>query len=190
MTNNKVKTASISDAAVEKSTGKKWNEWFAIIDKEGSTSRSHKEIVTFLKEHYSLSPWYQQMITVGYEQVRGKRKIHEMPDGFQISKTRTFPWGTSELRDTWLNEKMRRKWLEDSNIQITNTKGESSLRFIRGGDSSRYEVRFYPLEGTRTRLTVQQNKIPDARTAGEMKKYWERQLQNLFEYLQKEYPRL
>jgi hypothetical protein len=188
MPENKAKSASISNDAVAKSTGKEWDEWFAIIDEAGGISKSHKEIVAFFKEHFFLSPWYQQMITVSYEQARGKRKVHEMPDGFQISKTRTFPWGISELRECWLNERMRRKWLRDSALEVTGTLEKRSIRFIRPGDACRYEVSFYPLDVNKTRLTVQQNRIANARLAEDMKEYWNHQLRNLSDYLENEYP--
>jgi hypothetical protein len=188
MPDNKAKSVSISNEAVAKSTGKEWNEWFVIIDKAGGKSKSHKEIVAFLREHFSLSPWYQQMITVIYEQARRKRKPHEMPDGFQISKTRTFPWGISELRECWLNERMRKKWLQDSAIEVTGTLEKRLIRFIRPVDDCRYEVRFYPLDVNKTRLTVQQNRIADASLAENMKDYWKKQLRNLLDYLENEYP--
>jgi hypothetical protein len=188
MPENKAKSVSVSNDAVAKSTGKEWDEWFSIIDKAGGKSKSHKEIVAFLREHFSLSPWYQQMITVSFEQARGKRKVHQTRDGFQISKTKTFPWGISELRECWLNEQMRRKWLQNSAIEVTGTLEKRSIRFIRPGDACRYEVSFLPLEVNKTRLTVQQNRIADAGQAEDMKEYWHNQLRNLLNYLENKYP--
>ena len=83
------KTNMISDEAVIKATGKSWHAWFNQIDLQDGIRKSHQEIVALLKEESEIDPWWQQMITVEYEKARGLRKQHEMPDGFQISKSKT-----------------------------------------------------------------------------------------------------
>src|SRR5262247_3618814 len=75
----------MSDAAVKAKTGKTWKEWFAILDKAGARKLSHKEIVSYLSNEQGVGPWWQQMVTVTYEQQTGKRGEHEKPDGYEIS---------------------------------------------------------------------------------------------------------
>ena len=66
-------TTRMSDAAVQASTGKIWKEWFAILDKAGARKMDHKQIVAYLVKHHKVGPWWQQMVTVIYEQARGLR---------------------------------------------------------------------------------------------------------------------
>lgn len=60
---------------------KKWNQWFAILDKAGAKKMTHQEIVKFLNSQHDVGPWWQQMVTVTYEQARGLREKHEKPGG-------------------------------------------------------------------------------------------------------------
>lgn len=58
----------ISSGAVKKTTGKTWDDWLAILDKEGAKTMAHKDIVQLLREKkYIKSVWWCQMVTVGYE---------------------------------------------------------------------------------------------------------------------------
>jgi hypothetical protein len=67
---------SISSEAVKAKTGKDWPEWFAILDAADAQKMSHKEIVALLAEKYQVGSWWQQMVTVTYEQGRGLRDRH------------------------------------------------------------------------------------------------------------------
>jgi len=80
---------AISDEAVTEKTGKSWDEWFDILDTAGAQLMTHKQIVAYLVEKHGNSSWWQQMVTVTYEQARGLRRKHEMPSGYQISRSRT-----------------------------------------------------------------------------------------------------
>jgi hypothetical protein len=88
-TTTKTQGPSMSDEAVKAKTGKNWNEWFTILDKAGAKEMSHQEIVKFLNSKHEVGPWWQQTVTVTYEQARGLREKHEKPGGYQISVSRT-----------------------------------------------------------------------------------------------------
>ncbi len=73
--------AGVGDEAVKERTGKSWRQWYTILDRAGARELDHKGIVAYLVRKYgeSISPWWQQQITVAYEQARGFRKVHETP---------------------------------------------------------------------------------------------------------------
>ena len=81
-----MKNTQVSNAAVVKATGKDWAHWFGLIDSHDGKNKDHKGIVAVLSQYTDLDGWWQQMVTVEYENARGKRKVHETPDGFQIGK--------------------------------------------------------------------------------------------------------
>src|SRR5262249_13986392 len=85
----KKKSAPISSEAVAKATGKSWDQWHAILDAAGAADMTHQEIVAVLRDEHGVGPWWQQMVTVGYEQARGKRVRHQRPDGFSINRSKT-----------------------------------------------------------------------------------------------------
>src|SRR6185312_7829975 len=83
------KSPKMSDDAVKSKTGKAWKEWFAILDKAGAKKMTHQEIVKYLNSEQGVGPWWQQMVTVTYEQHIGRRGEHQKPDGYEISVSRT-----------------------------------------------------------------------------------------------------
>src|SRR5512134_2277217 len=79
----------MSDEAVRAKTGRIWPEWFAILDAAGAQQMTHQQIVAYLHNEHGVGPWWQQMVTVTYEQARGMRAKHQMPDGYQVSVSKT-----------------------------------------------------------------------------------------------------
>src|SRR5690242_8170867 len=105
---------TMSDAAVAKATGKTWKEWFALLDKAGARTMTHKQIVAILTSRHRVGPWWQQMVTVEYERSRGLRKVHEKADGmFSISRSKTVPVPIATLFNAWSEPRARIKWLKD-----------------------------------------------------------------------------
>src|SRR5262245_23611484 len=104
-------TTGISSEAVKAKTGKTWAEWIALLDKAGAKTMSHKEIVAVLNDKYKVGGWWQQMVTVGYEQARHGRKKGQMADGYQISANKTVNVPLAALYKHWDDPRARAKWL-------------------------------------------------------------------------------
>ena len=170
---------TISDKSVQENTGKVWAEWFKIIDRNGGPELSHKEIVTFLKSNYQLRPWWQQMVTVTYEQQSGRREKHQKSDGFQISKSKTFNQPLTILRDAWTRTELRRQWLPHTLENIPIRRQSKSLRMNWIDGKTTVEIQFYPKGEIKTQLTIQHSKIASLKKAEQLKKYWQQQLDKL-----------
>jgi len=175
----------ISDAAVAAKTGKTWKEWFAILDEAGAKKMSHKQIVARLSERHAVGPWWQQMIAVTYEQQRGLRKLHEKPEGFQISASKTIGVPASMLYAAWTDARMRRRWLGSAPFKITTATSDKSLRIRWGENAERLDVSFYAKGDSKTQVTIQHGRLPDSRKAGQMKRFWKEQLEALQALLEK-----
>ena len=67
----------VSDATVQAKTGKTWQEWFAVLDATGARAMDHKTIAAYLYQQLRLPGWWAQMVTVAYEQARGRRQKHQ-----------------------------------------------------------------------------------------------------------------
>jgi hypothetical protein len=119
----------ISNGPVKAKTGKTWKEWFTVLDADGCEGMSHKEIVAVLQEKYRIDDWWQQSVTVAYEQVHGQRLPNQRPDGFQISKSKTIPSGMDAVFNAWSDPKIRSQWLEDPAISRVSS-------FLRSDRSS------------------------------------------------------
>src|SRR5918996_1374602 len=86
----RVAEPGVSDAAVQRATGKSWDEWFALLDAWHGTTHNHAEIARHGGETYGIDGWWAQSVTVGYERARGMRAFHERPDGFSGNASKTF----------------------------------------------------------------------------------------------------
>jgi uncharacterized protein YndB with AHSA1/START domain len=163
--------AGVADEAVKVATGKSWREWFAILDRAGAERMTHKQIVAYVSKRHDVGPWWQQMVTVGYEQAREMRQKHEMPDGFQISRSLTINAPVGRLYDAWNDSETRESWLRADEILIRKATRDRSLR-ITWTNRTNVEVMFYPKSERRTQVTVQHSKLPNAAIGEKMKKYW------------------
>ena len=161
----------MSDAAVKAKTGKAWPEWFKILDKAGGKKMSHQEIVAVLSQQHSVGPWWQQMVTVTYEQARGLRAKHQTPAGYQISVSRTVAASISKVYKAWHDGKTRKLWLPAS-ITIRKATANKSMRITWTDGKTNVEVGFYPKGTGKSQVAVQHNKLPDAKAAARMKTYW------------------
>lgn len=105
----------ISADAVAKATGRDWDEWLDFLDALGAQQMTHKQIVCLVAADGGLSSgWWQQMVTVGYEQAKGLRKVGQTADaGYQIGVQKTIPipqhlaWELLVVgpgREVWLGE--------------------------------------------------------------------------------------
>ncbi|MCZ7557420.1 MAG: hypothetical protein M5R41_13555 [Bacteroidia bacterium] len=151
-------------------TGRRWAEWFELLDTEGAAQLSHNKIVALLKNGTSLSAWWQQMVTVSYEQARGLRDKHEKADGYSISVTKTLTADLSYVYAHWKNGRQRMYWLTEK-FKITTARENASLRIL-WNDGSRVIVDFAVTANGRCRVSVQHEKLPDRVSAERMKVYW------------------
>lgn len=91
----------ISARSVQEATGRDWTGWFEVLDAAGASSWSHRDIAAWLgREHgAAVSPWWQQSVTVAYEQARGLRAVGQTSRGFQVAVQRTLPAAVERVWD-------------------------------------------------------------------------------------------
>ena len=176
-------SSRISDDAVRKRTGKPWAEWFAILDQAGAKKRGHKEIVAILDE-YDIGGWWQQMVTVAYEQDRGLRDQHQKAEGYEISSSKTVAVPVGKLFAAWDDAKLRGKWLKEK-VTIRKAAKNKSLRITWPDGNTSVSVNFYAKEAGKSQLAVQHGKLADARDAQRRKKFWADALERLKAFLEK-----
>lgn len=173
----------ISDSAVKDKTGKNWNEWFAILDAAGAQAMTHKQIVAYLVKEYEIGGWWQQMVTVSYEQARGLRQKHEKPSGYQISRSRTIAAPVERVYAAWLDSVQRNRWLGDSEFSIRKATPNKSMRITWVDGETNLDVSFTSKYPDKTQITVQHDKLPSPEQAEQMKVYWADALETLEKYL-------
>lgn len=152
------------------------------MDDKDSTSKSHKEIASWLSENYDISGWWCQMITVQYERERGMRKVHEKADGFEAGKSKTYHFPIQNIYEAWINPDLRKQWLETHEFEIRTSTEYKSIR-ITWPDETNVAIYFYPKGDEKTQISVQHNKLENQEDVTKRKAYWHAQLLKLNKFL-------
>jgi hypothetical protein len=95
-------TKPMNIAAIEKATGKSWEEWLAFFKDIGAKELNHHEIS--LKVFETGTPgWWAQSVTVAYEQHIGRRVPGQRSDGkYEVSVTKTLSGTLDDAFAWWL----------------------------------------------------------------------------------------
>jgi hypothetical protein len=175
----------MSDDSVKAATGRAWKEWFAILDKTGAKKMAHSDISKHLHEKCKVGPWWCQMVAVEYERERGLRQMFQKCDGeFAASGNRTLPVPVPTLYAAWVDEKRRKQWLGEADMEISTKTENKSLRAAWDGNRSRISVNFYPKGAEKTQVSVDHMKLASAKESAKMKSYWFEALNRLQNLLQ------
>ena len=184
----KAKTATtprMSDEAVQAKTGKTWKEWFVILDQAGAKKMTHQEIVKYLNLKQGVGPWWQQMVTVTYEQARGLREVHQKPGGYEISVSRTINAPIGKVYYAFANDKARNAWLPEEGLAVRKATPNESMRVTWNDVKTSLEISFVSRGEDKSQVVVQHSKLPNAKAASTMKTYWAKALDRLRDSLEK-----
>lgn len=174
-----------SDARLREHTGRGWRQWLRVLDAWGAKERKHREIAAHLTDDHGVPGWWAQTIAVGYERARGLRAKHQTLGGsFQVSVSKTFPVGVGTVFRAFAEAPQRNRWLERGTIKVRISRKDKDVRFDFRDGTSRVVAWFDPKARERTTVTVQHEKLPDARAVEEMRAMWRDHLERLAEVLQ------
>ena len=144
---------------------------------------NHQQIVAVLGSKHRVKPWWRQMVTVAYEQARGMRRVHERPDGYSISRSKTVPVPIAKLYRAWTEPKSRERWLGNSKFTIRKATVNRSIRMLWNDGKTTVESMFYPKGAGKSQVTVQHNRLASANHGEKMKKYWGERLERMVKSL-------
>ncbi len=175
---------AIGDDAVQAATGKPWAEWFGILDAAGAAEMSHQAIVAYLSQEQQVGGWWQQMVTNTYEQRIGRRSKHEMPDGFQVSVSKTVAVPVERLFAAWENAEARADWLAAPDFEVTKMTPTRSVQGRWGDGKAPVSANFTAKGDAKSQVSLQLSKLPDAGAAEQVKTLWNEALERLKEILE------
>jgi hypothetical protein len=144
---------------------------------------NHKEIVAFLAERYSLGSWWQQMVTVAYEQARGLRARYENTQGYEVSASKTIQVPLERLFMAWEDEQQRKAWLPDPEFSVRKATAGKSMRITWVDGKTNVDVGFFSKGEGRSMVAVSHSKLADVQSVARQKTYWGAALERLETYL-------
>ena len=174
----------VSNAAAKKRTGRDWAEWCALLDKEGAEKLSHREIARLIHEKYHGGDWWSQMITVGYERLRGRREVNQRTGGFAVSASKTIAATAADAFAAWTNARRRARWLAGVKLTVRTTTAPTSIH-LACDEGSAIEVRIKAKGRARCLVAVDHTGLADARQVAERRTCWTEMLAGLKQYLER-----
>lgn len=176
--------SGISSAAVRKATSKTWAQWLALLDQAGAKKLPHQDIALLLHQKHRVSDWWCQMVTVGYEQARGRRVKHQKVDGFEVSVSKTMVAPVDRAYAAWKEAGLREQWLPRTPLTIRKATPHKSIRIL-WPDATRLSVNFWPKGPLKCSVVPQHGKLATPEAAETMKAYWADKLEALRAFLEK-----
>jgi uncharacterized protein YndB with AHSA1/START domain len=163
-------------AGMRRATGRERGEWFAVLDQWGAAGRPYREIADWLVAEHELSKWWAQKLIVEYEEARGLRDPGIRRDGtFEVGASKTVAVPVARLTAAFVDAKLRGRWLPGVEIP----RAASPLRFDWKDGASRVVVTFAGSGVAKSQVSVLHQRLPDAKSAAEMKSFWRERLSTL-----------
>ena len=164
--------AGMSDAVVKEKTGCQWGPWVKALDHHGAAELPHREIVDLVQKKYKVGDWWAQMVTVGYERIKGLRARGQRRDGsYEATKSRTFNVPVDDLHRAFANATIRKRWLAEPGVRVRTSRPPRSIRlgFV---DGTIVAAGFTPKGGAKSMVALSHAKLPTREAAEKVKQYW------------------
>jgi hypothetical protein len=162
--------AGMSDASLKEATGCNWERWVRTLDRAGAASKSHGEIAK-LVAFFGTPSWWTQMVTVGYERIRGMREKGQLRDGaYQATKSRTFDVDVTQVYDAFASASTRKRWL-GNDVAVKSATPPKRMR-LSWPDGTSVVVGFLAKGPAKSVAAVQHDKLPTRAAADAAKRAW------------------
>jgi hypothetical protein len=175
--------AGMSDEVVKEKTGCTWERWVFALDRHGADKLSHREIAKLVHDKYKVGPWWGQMVTVGYERIKGLRARGQRRDGsYEAGKSRTYDVPVETLFEAWADAKVRKRWLDGAKVKVRTATAPKTMR-LGWEDGSIVAVGFMSKGKSKSAVALAHTKLPDKATVERFKEYWGERLDALGQML-------
>jgi hypothetical protein len=162
----------MSDAAVKKATGRDWIDWVKILDAAKAAEKPHREIAKYVSS-VGTPDWWSQMVTVGYERIRGLRDRRQRRDGgYEANKNRTCQVPGEKLVDAFAKPRVRARWLpEKINVRAADPHRSMRMR-MNMRDGTLVHLGFTSTGDSKSAVAIRHSKLADRSAAENIKARW------------------
>lgn len=171
----------ITDKLVAEKTGKSMEHWFLFLDKKGAREMSHVQIFELVSKTAGLKAlgmWNQNLLATTYEWNRGIKARGQKGNGFGIAVSKTIDVPVAVLFRSWIDEKIRKKWLKEK-ITVRKSTENKSARVTWSDNLTSLGVDFYQKGKDKSQVVVQHLKIAKSKDADSLKDFWGKKLNEL-----------
>ncbi len=173
--------AGMSDAAVRKATGRDWAGWVRALDAASAAEKPHREIARYVSST-GTPDWWSQMVTVGYERIRGLRDRGQRRGGdYHTTRSRTFHVPVERLFDAFAKPRLRAKWLPDK-VTVRTAHPHKTMRLTMS-DNTIVAIGFITKGDHKSAVAIEHSKLAGSSAAATMKAWWSERFDALSELL-------
>jgi len=166
------RVAGMSDAVVKEKTGCTWHAWVQALDYNGAAEMSHRDIAKLVGDKFKIDSWWTQMVTVGYERIKGLRVRGQQRNGtFGATRSRTYNVPVETLFDAWLDAKTRKRWLGAEKVRVRVATRPKSMR-LDWTDGSIIAVGFTSKGASKSSVALEHANLPDRDAVNRTKQEW------------------
>lgn len=165
--------------AVERATGRSWDEWLEYMARIGANDLTHHQIATAvigeLDGKVDNLGWWAQSTAVAYEQHIGRRVPGQRPDGtFQTSVSKSTALGMEALMKAWTDFAAGNPDVEgliEGEVRVSGTENRITWR-AKARDAESVIVISEPKKNGTASLVVQHIGSPTPERNDEVKDLW------------------
>jgi hypothetical protein len=173
----------MSDDVIKEKTGCTWELWVKALDYSRAYELSHREIAKLVKEKWDTPSWWTQMVTVGYERIKGLRERGQQRSGtYTMTRSRTFDVDVATLYDAWADGRRRKRWLGETGVRIRTATEPKSMR-LQMPDGAIVAIGFTAKGKDKSAVALEQARLPDRESADRLKQLWSERLDALGDQL-------
>jgi hypothetical protein len=171
--------AGMRDDAVAAKTGRTWEAWVRVLDADGAAAMPHRDIAALVHEKHGVGSWWTQMVTVGYERIKGLRERGQRRGGaYEAGKSKTFNVPIGALFQAWADDATRDRWLDGVRPTVRTATPRKSMR-LQWPDGTVVVVGFTAKGDAKSAVAVVHTKLRDKAAVEKAKKYWADRLDRL-----------
>jgi hypothetical protein len=175
--------AGSSSDAVLKATGKDWAAWVKALDKEKAHTLPHKDIAVMLRDRFGVGDWWAQMVTVGYERIKGLRVKNQKADGFEVSASKTVAVDAVTALEAFTDAKRLKAWFGKT-MKLRTVSAGKSARFDAPAGGGVVSLWLTAKAADKTGVALQHMQLPDEASAEKMRAYWKAALDKYKTYVE------
>jgi len=171
-TSDLAERAGKSDDTIAAKTGRTWRAWVRLLDAEGAASLKHRDIAALVHDKHGVDNWWSQMVTLGYERIKGLREEGQQLSGeYAANKSKTFRVHVKVLFDAWHDAATRRKWMNGVAATVRTATKPKALR-LQWPDGTVVLVWFEAKGPAKSAVALMHTKLGDKRSLDAAKQAW------------------
>ncbi len=173
----------VSDEAVKKRTGRDWAGWCKLLNRAGASALSHREIVKIVRGKHRGGDWWSQMVTVGYERLRGLWEVNQRAGGFAVSTSKTISATAAKTFAAWTDSRRRARWLVGVKLTIRQVAAPKFVRLTCEDDATDISVTITAKGPSQCVVAVDHTRLANAQLVAERRHCWKEMLRHLTHHL-------